>query len=59
MQSSDVKRGSEVIQSTEVQNIDSINNRVVEIKEQLNKGEYKLMPPHILAKVLIENELTV
>ncbi len=52
--SSDVSKVSNVQNVSETQNI---SNRALEIKEQIHKGEYKLMPPHILAKVFAEVEL--
>ncbi len=59
MQTADVKRGGDVAKLDASQSLEAVNNRVVEIKKGLEEGSYKLMAPHILAKIFAEAELGV
>jgi len=56
-QSSNIKRVDNIAKVEGVQNIDGTNNRVAEIKKEIEENKYQLVAPHILARVFAENEL--
>jgi anti-sigma28 factor (negative regulator of flagellin synthesis) len=59
MQTSDIKRSGDVAKVEGSQNIEQLDGRALEIKKQIDEGSYKLMAPHILAKVFAESELGI